>query len=169
MNKILMTALLAGLIGTAGTTYAANNVDQVPCPPSGAYTSVDGRGCGSGPNGMRPQGRHQRQFYMKQALGLSDSQEQKMSELRRNFFQESKPLWQELGALRHDLADESVRNRPDERRIARLTEQIGRQHARLATIQSRHFRELSRVLDHKQIEKMLHMRDDMGSRGFGRG
>jgi len=163
MNKILMTALVAGFIGVAGTTYAADNVQPTPCVPPGAAGPVEGRGYGGGPDA-----RHARPF-MKQSLGLSDSQEAKMLDMTRNFFQESTPLRQDLRNLRHDLAVESVRKRPDDRKIAELTERIGRQHARLAELESRHLRELTTVLDHRQIEKMLRMRDDLQSRGWKRG
>ena len=92
-----------------------------------------------------------------------------MLDMTRSFFQESTPVRQDLRTLRHDLAAESVRKRPDDRKIAELTERIGRQHARLAELESRHLRELTSVLDHKQIEKMLRMRDDIQSRGWKRG
>jgi Spy/CpxP family protein refolding chaperone len=106
---------------------------------------------------------------MKQVLRLSESQEAKLTELRQNFFQESKPVRVELGNLMHDLTDESVRKRPDERKIADLTEKIGRQHARLATLESSHLRDLATVLDHRQMDTLLHMRDDLRKHGGKRG
>ncbi|NTW52195.1 MAG: periplasmic heavy metal sensor [Chlorobiaceae bacterium] len=163
MNKILLTALLAGFIGTAGTTYAADNVQPSPCVQPGAAGPGDCRGYGTGPGA-----RHARPF-MKKALGLSESQEVKMTEMRKSFFQESSQVRQELKTLRHDLADESVRNKPDERKIADLSDRIGRQHTKLARLQSSHLRGLSTVLDHKQMETLLQMRDNMGHRGWKRG
>jgi Spy/CpxP family protein refolding chaperone len=164
MNKILMTALVAGFIGAAGSAYAADNAQPVPCVPPGAAGPVDGRGG----YGMGPGARHARP-NMQQALALNERQEAKMNELRQGFFQEGAPLMQELRTLRHDLAVESVRNRPDERKIADLTEQIGRQHARLAALESRHLRKLSSVLSHKQIETMIRMKDNFQNRGWKRG
>ena len=103
---------------------------------------------------------------MKQALGLSDKQEVRMLELRQAFFRQSTGVRQELFRLQHDLAFESLQERPDEHKISALTEQIGRQHAQLATIESRHLSELTKVLSRKQIETMLNMREEFRSRHF---
>ncbi len=163
MNKILMTALVAGFIGTAGTTYAADNGQPPQCVKRGVDAGADCRDDFRGPGG-----KHAREKF-KKALGLSESQETKLREMRSNFFQESKPLREELRTLKRDLADESVKSNPDEQKIADLTEKVGRQHTRLAALQSRHLHDLSKVLDHKQIETLLHMRDDFQGRHGNKG
>lgn len=106
---------------------------------------------------------------MKQALNLSDSQEQKMIELRRGFFQESRPVMQSMKNLQRDLALESVKKSPDGRKIASLTQRIGQQSVRLAQLESRHLRDLAKVLDARQLDRLLQMRDNIGARRFGRG
>ncbi|HWR00537.1 MAG TPA: periplasmic heavy metal sensor [Chlorobaculum sp.] len=163
MNKIFMTALVAGFIGTAGTSYAAANGQPPQCVKRGVEAKADYRDDFSGPGG-----KYAREKFRK-ALGLSESQEVRLREMRRNFFQESKPLREELRTLRHDLADESVKGNPDEQKIADLSEKVGRQNTRLAALQSRHLHEVSKVLDHKQIEILLHMRDDFQSRHWNKG
>jgi hypothetical protein len=101
---------------------------------------------------------------MKQMLGLSDKQESRMLELRQAFFRQSAASRQELFRLQHDLASESLQNRPDERKLSALVEQIGHQHAQLAAIESRHLRELTKVLSRKQIDTMLNMREEFRAR-----
>jgi Spy/CpxP family protein refolding chaperone len=106
---------------------------------------------------------------MKQALDLSDSQESKMNGLRRDFYQDSSPVRQSLRNLKHDLALESVRKSPDRRKIAKLTQSIGQEHVRLAQIESRHLRDLSTVLDARQMDRLLQMKDHFGGRRWNRG
>jgi Spy/CpxP family protein refolding chaperone len=162
-KKLVMTALIAGLLGTSGTVFAAGNDQPARCVQPGISGPVDGRGYGRGPDA-----RHARQ-NMKQALDLSDSQETKMIELRRAFSQEIQPVRQSLNNLKHDLALESVKKSPNNRKIASLSRNIGQEHARLAQIESHHLRDLATVLDARQIDRLLQMKDHFGGRHWNKG
>lgn len=169
-KKLVMTALVAGLLGNAGTVFAASSNDQpVPCARPGISGPVDARGYGMGPEARFARQQDMRQQRMKQALGLSDSQEQKMMELRRGFYQESRPVRQSMRNLQRDLALESVKKSPDGRKIANLTQRIGQQSVRLAQLESRHLRELAKVLDARQIDRLIQMKDNFGGKRWGRG
>jgi Spy/CpxP family protein refolding chaperone len=165
-KKFVMTALLAGLLGSAGTVFAANNVESAPCVRPGISGSVDGRGYGRGPDA-----RHARQNRrnMKQMLGLNDAQERKMIELRRGFFQQSQPVRQSFRNLQHELTLESVKKSPDSRKVASLTKKIGETSVQLAQLESRHLRDLATVLDARQLDRLLQMKDHFGGRRFSRG
>jgi hypothetical protein len=168
-KKLMMMALVAGLLGSAGTVFAAGN-DQ---PPQSEQPA---------PGMMRPEGGRcfdkdgRRQDFamrggqrMKQALGLSDSQEAKMAELRRSFFEESRPLRDSVRNLKHDLALESVKKSPDNKKIASIARKIGDENVRLAQLESRHLRELATVLDAQQIDRLIQMKQHFGGRHWNRG
>lgn len=167
-KKFVMTALIAGLLGSAGTVFAASNDQPGPCARPGISGQVDARGYGRGPE-ARFARQEMMQNRMKQALDLSDSQQAKMMELRRGFYQESRPVRQTMKDLKRDLALESVKKFPDKRKIANLTQRIGQQSVRMAQLESRHLRELSTVLDARQIDRLLQMKDNFGARRFNRG
>ncbi|NTU90434.1 MAG: periplasmic heavy metal sensor [Chlorobiaceae bacterium] len=112
-------------------------------------------------DGMRPGC-----FPMQQALGLSDKQASRLDEMRQSHFREVQPLRQDLFRLRGELAAESVQKRPDEKRIDDLAGQIGQQHVKLAMLESRHLKQLSLVLDRKQVNTLLKMKE---GRGFSKG
>jgi len=78
------------------------------------------------------------------------------------------PLRQELFGMRSELAAESVRKNPDEKRITEIAARMGQQHEKLAILESRHLRELSSVLNRKQIDSLIRMMDDRGFRRGGR-
>lgn len=160
-----MTALVAGLLGSTGTAFAASNSQPAPCERPGISGQVDGRGVDGrgyrrGPDKgfKRQEMRQNMRQKMKQVLNLSDSQEAKMVELRRGFYQESRSLRQSLRNLKRDLAFESVKKSPDKRKIASLTHRIGQEHVRLARLESRHLRQLATVLDAQQIDKLIQMK-----------
>ncbi|RXK85115.1 hypothetical protein EST62_07445 [Chlorobaculum sp. 24CR] len=173
-KNLLVTALIAGLLGSAGTAFAANNTQSAPCAQPGAARPVDGSaaydrpGYGRGPDArfarqdMRQDMRQNMRQKIRQSLDLSDSQEAKMIELRRDFYQESRPVRQSLRSLKREVALESVKQSPDKRRIARLTQSIGREHVRLAQLESRHLRKLATVLNARQIDKLLQMKAQFG-------
>jgi Spy/CpxP family protein refolding chaperone len=167
-KNLVMTALVAGLLGSVGTVFAASNDQPAPCARPGISGPADARGYGMGPE-ARFAWQDMRQQRMKQALDLSDIQEQKMMELRRVFYQESRPVRQSMRNLQRDLALESVKQSPDKRRISNLTQRIGREHVRLAQLESRHLRELAKVLDARQIDCLLQMKDNFGGKRWGRG
>ena len=118
-------------------------------------------GQGAARGGMR-----QQRFSMKQALGLTDKQDARLREIRQDHFREVASLRQELFRMQDDLARESVNRKPDERKISDLSGLIGRQHEKLAMLQSRHLREVASVLDSRQVETLLKMRESRGMRGM---
>ncbi|HHE31912.1 MAG TPA: periplasmic heavy metal sensor [Chlorobaculum parvum] len=162
-KTIITTALLAGFIGAAGTASAANNDRQAPCPFPSVSRSADAPGYG-----MRPDARAQKRASIKQALNLSDRQERKMVELRQNFFTRSRPVVQDLINMRRELALESVRKHPNKMKIDKLTRRIGQVHEQLAEMQSRHLHNVASVLDDKQLDRFMHMKDQRGDRHWKR-
>ncbi len=168
-KNFVMTALVAGFLGSAGTVFAADNVPPAPCVRPGISGPVDSRGYGSGPDARFARQDRQNRQNMKQILGLSDAQERKMIELRRGYFQQSKPVMQAFRNLQHDLALESVKKSPDSRRIGSLTKKIGETSVQLAQLESRHLRDLATVLDARQLDRLLQMKDHFGGRRFSRG
>lgn len=162
MNRFFTLALLAGTLGAGSLTAVAAEpkpAELPPCPPPAAAEFRQGPGPGS--FGMR----HGR-MPMQQMLKLSERQEDRLRDMRQTHFRESAPLRQELMRLRGELASESVRKHPDDRKLAELSEQIGRQHAKLAMLESRHLRQMSTVLDRRQIDTLLRM---SAQRGFHKG
>ena len=168
-KKFVMTALVAGLLGSVGTVFAADNVPPAPCVRPGISGLVDSRGYGRGPDARHARQNRQNFQNMKQILGLSDAQETKMIELRRGFFQQSKPVMQSFRNLQHDLALESVKKSPDSRKIMSLTKKIGEKSVQLAQLESRHLRDLATVLDARQLDRMIEMKEHFGGRRFSRG
>lgn len=166
-KNMMMSALVAGLLGMAGTAIAADNTQPVPCPPPGVTRPVNSRGAG-----MAPDVRSIRQD-MKKLLGLSDSQAEKVREMRRTFFSQSKPVMQSIGYLRHDLALESVKKTPDKHKIEDFSRRIGQEHSRLSEMESTHLHNLATILDARQLDQFLkmkeHMKDNVKNRKMGQG
>lgn len=152
-KNMMMMALVAGLLGTSATAIAADNAQPLPCPPPGVTGPSNACGYGMMPNARRARP------DMKRALGLSDSQDAKVREMSQNFFNQSKPVFTSIKDLKRALAVESVRRTPDQKKIEGLTRSIGQEHSRLSEIESRHIHDLSTVLDERQIDRFLQMKD----------
>jgi len=166
MRKFITSTLMTGLLcAGAVTTWAAEPAQNSAPAPVSATSGFMPRS-GPGMAGGRVGG--PRCFTMKQALGLSDKQDARLRELRQAHFQEVAPLRQELFGMRSELAAESVRKNPDEKRITEIAARMGQQHEKLAILESRHLRELSSVLNRKQIDSLIRMMDDRGFRRGGR-
>jgi len=160
MNRFIASTLLTGLLCACSvTTWAADPTPASPLPPAAASGFRPGPGQGRGAMGPRC-------FSMKQTLNLSDKQDARLRELRQAHFQQVGPLRQELFRLKGELADLSVSKKPDEKKVSEVAGLIGRQHEKLALLESRHLQELSTVLNRKQIDMLLKMKE---SRGFRRG
>ncbi len=106
---------------------------------------------------------------MKQVLGLTDSQELKMVELRQRLVRKSLPVMQNLRGLKQNLAIESVSKSPDKRKIDALARKIGLAHVKLAELKSYHLREVASVLDSKQLDKFMQMKAAPHGRHWKRG
>lgn len=92
-----------------------------------------------------------------------------MIELRQGFFRDSRPVMRDLRETRRELAVESVRKHPDSRRINKLARKIGQAHVRLAEMRSRHLRDVASVLDDRQLERFMNMKDNPHGRHSKRG
>jgi len=166
MKKMIASALMTGLLCVGSVAgWAADPVPAPPppCPPAADAGYMPGPGQGRGPARGRMGDRRQ---FMKQYLNLSDKQDARLRELQQAHFREIIPIRQELSRLRGELATESVRKRTDEKKISEIAALEGKQHEKLALLQSRHLKELSTVLDQKQIDTLLKMR---AQHGFGKG
>ena len=166
MNKLISSVLLTGMLCTSAMSASAAETAPVPPPPPGQQAGAPGFMPGRGParGGMGRQC-----FSMKQQLGLTDKQDARLQELRQAHFREVAPLRQELFRLQDDLARESVKRKPDERKISDLSGLIGKQHEKLAMLQSQHLREVASVLDSKQVETLLKMKESRGMRWMNDG
>ncbi len=166
MKKMIASALMTGLLCVGSVTGWAAEPASAPPPPAADAGFMPGQGPGRGPGGAGRGCMGDRRQLMKQRLNLSDKQDARLRELQQAHFSEIAPVHQELSRLRGELATESVRKKSDEKRISEIAVQIGRQHEKLAQLESRHLKELSTVLDQKQIDTLLKMR---AQHGFGKG
>lgn len=164
MKRMIASTLMTGLLCVGSVTTWAAEPAQVSAP---APVSATGFMPGPGP-GMAGGRAGSRCFSMKQSLGLSDKQDNRLRELSQAHFQEVAPLRQELFRMRSELDAESVRKNPDEKRISEIAGRMGQQQEKLAILESRHLRELSKVLNRKQIDTLLRMKDEHGFRRGGR-
>lgn len=175
MKRVFMTTMVAGAFVAATTAFAADPVaPPVPCPraaagfapgtgpqaPGGSFGRMPGPGMRSVPGRQSFRGG----AAPWQMLNLSSGQRAKLDLLRQKHFQERAAVRQERFELKQSLAAESMRQRPDERKIAAITARIGQSEERFAAMQSRHLREVAKVLDRKQVETMLQMH--AGRRGM---
>ncbi|NTU67289.1 MAG: periplasmic heavy metal sensor [Chlorobiaceae bacterium] len=165
MNRQIASALLTGLLCAGSVTVRAAEPAPVLPPPPAPQVGAPGFMPGYGParGGMGRQC-----FSMKQALGLTDKQDARLRDLRQEHFQEVASLRQEHFRLQDDLARESVSRKPDERKISEISGMIGKQHEKMALLQSRHLREVASVLDRKQVEALLRMKESRGMHKGGR-
>ncbi|NTV01591.1 MAG: periplasmic heavy metal sensor [Chlorobiaceae bacterium] len=166
MNRRIASVLLTGILCAGSVTALAGEPAPVPPPPPAPQAGAPGFMPCPGParGGMGRQC-----FSMKQALGLTDKQDARLRELRQTHFQEAVAMRQELFRLQGDLAKASVERKPDEQNISELSGMIGRQHEKLALLQSRHLRAVASILDRKQVETLLRMKESRGMRGMPHG
>ncbi|NTU98083.1 MAG: periplasmic heavy metal sensor [Chlorobiaceae bacterium] len=145
-----MTALLIGMLGfgttamaeTTATQPSMNNIRPgAPCEP-GMWRHRGNAG-----------------FRMNQMLKLSAEQRTRFIELRRNHFDQSITGRRELTDLKRELAHESLKKTPDQKKIDALADNIGREHTKLARTQSRFFAELSAILTPEQMQTFLKMKE----------
>ncbi len=91
---------------------------------------------------------------MKETLGLNDTQQKKLQELREKQFAAAAGERTQLRSLQQEIMNESLKKNPDNRRIAMLSKKIGDTHAELARKRSSHLREMLSLLTPDQMEKM---------------
>lgn len=104
---------------------------------------------------------HQRNmgFRMNERLNLTKEQQGGFRELRRKYFDQSVTRRRDLMDLKRELAEESIRKTPDQKKINALAEKIGSEHANLARTESRFFNELSGILTPEQVQTFLKMKE----------
>jgi len=91
---------------------------------------------------------------LRETLGLSDSQENKLQKLREKQFAAMSAERRQLMNLQQQMLEESLKKNPDNRAITLLSEKIGSAHAELARKRSTHLREMASMLTPGQMEKM---------------
>lgn len=163
-KSIFTTALLAGIIAFTETSFAAGNSGQPSCPPPGVTAVVDAPPPG---NGMKPDSGFRRLSF-RQKLGLTERQESKMIGISNNFFRQSREVIQDIRELKHVLAVESIRKSPDKRKIEALSRKIGLAYVRMSEIESRNLHDIATVLDAKQLDIFMKMKDAHQARRWNR-
>jgi Spy/CpxP family protein refolding chaperone len=147
------------MIGMTG--FGTHAVAAVPSGPG--YAGNGSPAADSRPGApCEPRMRHLRRdtgFRMNDRLNLNAEQRAGFRELRMKFFDQAVTGRRHLMQLRRELAEESVRKAPDQKKINVLTEKIGREHAVLAGTESRFFNELSRILTPEQLQTFLNMKE----------
>lgn len=163
-KSVITTALIAGFLSVAGTSFATGKSVQPSCPPPGVTAAVDAPPSGSG---MRPDP-GLRLLSFRQKLGLSERQESKMVGISQNFFRQSRTVIRDIRELKHELAVESVRKSPDKRKIEALSRKIGLAYVRMSEIESRNLHDIATVLDAKQLDTFMKMKEAHQARRLSR-
>jgi len=100
---------------------------------------------------------------LKQQLGLTDEQVKKLTELRTEHLKKVSKIAAELAAKRAELGTLWLSDKPDEKRVKELTEQISKLQAELATERMNFQLEVRKILTPEQLGKLPLLR------GFGPG
>jgi Spy/CpxP family protein refolding chaperone len=112
---------------------------------------------------------HRRGNRLQEKLGLNDSQRTKLKEIREKQFSFVVAERKELLSLNRELHAESFKESPDKNKIDELSDKIGKKHASLARLKSRHLSELASLLTPAQRNKIQALRDARELRGhYGR-
>jgi len=140
---------LTGMRGNMRNASREERADyRKECQKRGVAISADER------PGFAKNARQCRPSVIREVLGLSDNQQKTLQELREKQFTSIKTERRELFALQQEVRNESLKKNPDNRKIAMLSEKIGRTHAIMARIRSDHYQKMATVLTPGQIEKM---------------
>jgi Spy/CpxP family protein refolding chaperone len=156
MKKKTITMLMIGMLGFGGTAlavttaepdYAKNGnraADARPAAPCEPRMLHHGRGTG---------------FRMNERFNLSREQQISFRDLRRKYFDQSIAERRHLRDLKKELAEESLKKNPDQKKINALADTIGIEHSKLARTESRFFGELSSILTPEQVQTILKMKE----------
>jgi len=166
MKKSMIAALSLGLLCSFGTLQA-KDFDQAKRPVA-RQTAHAAQGSGESGKGMV---RSDRSIGMKESLGLSDSQQSRIEAMGKRQFQQTLPQRQEILRLQKALVLESLKGNSDRKKLAMLSEMIGKQHAKLAYQESRNLKEFASLLSRSQIVRLLNMGEKQADTlpGSGRG
>ncbi|MFN4180868.1 MAG: Spy/CpxP family protein refolding chaperone, partial [Armatimonadota bacterium] len=91
---------------------------------------------------------------LKKQLGLTDEQVKKLTELRTEHLNKVSKLVSELAAKRAELRTLWLAEKPDEKRIRELTEQIAKLQAELASERVNSQLEVRKILTPEQLSKL---------------
>jgi len=189
MKKSMMMIIAAGLLGF--TTASAAPATDSSRPSDADTASVRGTMCNPpvngqnggqnqwqqngycpGPNGpmqqMRKPGARGMNFGARacqQQLKLDDRQSEQIAKLQKKHFELMAAEHRELTTLNRELRTASLKSNPDRRVIQRLSERIGRKHAELARMKSRHISEVGSILSPSQRNEMQKMIESRPMRG----
>ncbi len=81
-----------------------------------------------------------------------------MIKLRQQFVHHSRPVMMRLRSMGRDLALESVKKHPNNRKIDNLARNIGQAHVRRAELESRYLHDVASVLNDRQLDIFIHMK-----------
>lgn len=167
MKKSMIAALSLGLLCSFGTLQA-KDFDQAKGPVARQTAHAAQQGSGESGKGMV---RSDRSIGMKESLGLSDSQQSRIEAMGKRQFQQTLPQRQEILRLQKALVLESLKGNSDQKKLAMLSEMIGKQHAKLAYQESRNLKEFASLLSRSQIVRLLNMGEKQADTlpGSGRG
>jgi len=103
---------------------------------------------------FRPQEKPEQESFFQRKLNLTDEQNARFTELRREHFKASIPLVMQITSLKKELIAESLKEKPDSRTIVMLSDRIGRSHAMLERNLARHFHNMSGVCTAEQRDSL---------------
>jgi len=137
MKKTLVVLAASALL------LGFNSASAAPgCTSMGGF---GGRGAGCGVT------------MMEERLGLNEKQSEKMDELRSIHFRKVSSERRKLAAMERELQTESLKAKPDNKKIYQLSEQIGKQHTALARLSSTQMAEVAAILTPAQLDSMRTM------------
>ncbi|WP_449258376.1 Spy/CpxP family protein refolding chaperone [Chlorobium limicola] len=190
MKKQMMTMMAALLIGSAGTASAADysrysndelsrmrgTMQNADAQERASYrTEWCKRIASMNPEERRLQAKKNFRQYnrrgpaaMKDALGLSDAQQNRLQKLRDKQFAAAAKERSKLMSLREEMLNESMKKHPDNRKIDMLTQKIGTTHAGLARMRSGHLQDMASILTTDQMEKMKTFMQNKPGKKHGR-
>jgi Spy/CpxP family protein refolding chaperone len=159
MKKKTITTLMIGMLGFG--VICSNAIAATTSEPDYAKNPVpaaDARLLAPCGPGMWHQGRGMG-FRMNERLNLSREQQESFRDLRRKYFDQSITERRHLRDLKKELAEESLKKNPDQKKINALADTIGKEHSKLARTESRFFGELSSILTPEQAQTFLKMKE----------
>lgn len=88
--------------------------------------------------------------FMKKKLGLTETQVKQFAQLQREHFQQARAIQGAILDLKHEFLGELSASSPDEAKVERLAEEIGRKQTELEKLTFYHFLDLKNVCTPEQ-------------------
>lgn len=123
----------------------------------------------------------QRTKFLKDQLGLDESQMEEFRNINRNYNRSANPITWKLNDLRKEMLEEMAKEQPDENQLEIITEEIGALHKQLKGVTIDFYLQMKSVCNEEQKTKlyqifhgMLNQEEDVklprgGRHGQGRG